>query len=376
MAKRDYYEVLGVSRNASEADLKKAFRRLAMKYHPDRNTGDADTEAKFKEAKVAYDVLSDPKKRSAYDQFGHAGVDAGAGGFGGPGGDGGAFSDIFGDVFGDIFGGRSGARRTQRGVDLRYDLSLSLEDAVNGKEAKFRIPVQVDCQFCGGTGAKPGTKPKTCTTCGGSGQVRMQQGFFSIQQTCPTCRGTGTVIEEACGHCRGRGRIQEEKTLSVRVPAGVDTGDRIRLAGEGERGEFGGPPGDLYVQIQVKAHPIFTREDSHLHCEVPIGFVTAALGGELEVPTLDGKVMLKIPAGTQTGKMFRVRGKGVKPVRGGAIGDLICRVTVETPVNLTERQKDLLREFEASVQEGGSRHSPQSHSWLDSVKSFIDKIGL
>ncbi|EGV17389.1 molecular chaperone DnaJ [Thiocapsa marina] len=376
MAKRDYYEVLGVSRNASEADLKKAFRRLAMKYHPDRNSGDADTEAKFKEAKLAYDVLSDPKKRSAYDQFGHAGVDAGAGGFGGPGGDGGAFSDIFGDVFGDIFGGRSGARRTQRGVDLRYDLSLSLEDAVNGKEVKFRIPVQVDCQFCGGTGAKPGTKPKTCTTCGGSGQVRMQQGFFSIQQTCPTCRGTGSVIEDACGHCRGRGRIQEEKTLSVRVPPGVDTGDRIRLAGEGERGEYGGPPGDLYVQIQVKSHPIFTREDSHLHCEVPIGFVTAALGGELEVPTLDGKVMLKIPAGTQTGKMFRVRGKGVKPVRGGVIGDLICRVTVETPVNLTERQKELLREFEASMKEGGSRHSPQSHSWLDSVKSFIDKIGL
>jgi molecular chaperone DnaJ len=376
MAKRDYYEVLGVPRNASEADLKKAFRRLAMKYHPDRNTGDADTEAKFKEAKLAYDVLSDPKKRSAYDQFGHAGVDAGAGGFGGPGGDGGAFSDIFGDVFGDIFGGRSGARRTQRGVDLRYDLSLSLEDAVNGKEVKIRIPVMVDCQFCGGTGAKPGTKPKTCTTCGGSGQVRMQQGFFSIQQTCPTCRGTGSVIEEACSHCRGRGRIQEEKTLSVRVPPGVDTGDRIRLAGEGERGEHGGPPGDLYVQIQVKAHPIFTREDNHLHCEVPIGFVTAALGGELEVPTLDGKVMLKIPAGTQTAKMFRVRGKGVKPVRGGVIGDLICRVTVETPVNLTERQKELLREFEASMQEGGSRHSPQSHSWLDSVKSFIDKIGL
>jgi molecular chaperone DnaJ len=376
MAKRDYYEVLGVARNASEADLKKAFRRLAMKYHPDRNTGDADSEARFKEAKLAYDVLSDPKKRSAYDQFGHAGVDAGAGGFGGPGGDGGAFSDIFGDVFGDIFGGRSGARRTQRGVDLRYDLSLSLEDAVNGKEVKIRIPVMVDCQFCGGTGAKPGTKPKTCTTCGGSGQVRMQQGFFSIQQTCPTCRGTGSVIEEACSHCRGRGRIQEEKTLSVRVPPGVDTGDRIRLAGEGERGEHGGPPGDLYVQIQVKTHPIFTREDSHLHCEVPIGFVTAALGGELEVPTLDGKVMLKIPSGTQTGKMFRVRGKGVKPVRGGVIGDLICRVTVETPVNLTERQKELLREFETSMQEGGSRHSPQSHSWLDSVKSFIDKIGL
>lgn len=270
MAKRDYYEVLGVSRNASEADLKKAFRRLAMKYHPDRNVGDADAETKFKEVKQAHDILSDPKKRSAYDQFGHAGVEAGAGGFGGPGdfGGTGSFSDIFGDVFGDIFGGRGGARRTQRGVDLRYDLSLSLEDAVSGKEVKIRIPTLVDCQFCGGTGAKAGTKPKTCSTCGGNGQVRMQQGFFSIQQTCPTCRGKGTVIEEPCTHCRGRGRIQEEKTLSVRVPAGVDNGDRIRLAGEGERGEFGGPPGDLYVQIQVKEHPIFTREDSDLFCQV------------------------------------------------------------------------------------------------------------
>jgi molecular chaperone DnaJ len=377
MAKRDYYEVLGVQRNASEADIKKAFRRLAMKYHPDRNTDQPESEAKFKEAKLAYDVLSDPRKRSAYDQFGHAGVEAGSG-FGGPSDFGGAggFSDIFGDVFGDIFGGRAGARRTQRGVDLRYDLALTLEDAVNGKEVKIRIPVTVDCQFCGGSGAKPGTAPKTCTTCGGNGQVRMQQGFFSIQQTCPTCRGKGTVVEEACSHCRGRGRLQEEKTLSVRVPAGVDTGDRIRLAGEGERGEHGGPPGDLYVQIQVKEHPIFTREESDLYCQVPIGFVTAALGGELEVPTLDGKVVLKIPPGTQTGKMFRVRGKGVKPVRGGLVGDLICRVTVETPVNLTERQKGLLREFEESVREGGSRHNPQSHSWLDRVKSFFDKIGL
>ncbi|NEV60971.1 molecular chaperone DnaJ [Thiorhodococcus minor] len=378
MAKRDYYEVLGVQRNASEGDIKKAFRRLAMKHHPDRNTGDADAETKFKEAKEAYDVLSDAKKRSAYDQFGHAGVDAGAGGFG-PGDFAGAgsFSDIFGDVFGDIFGGRAGGgRRTQRGVDLRYDLSLTLEEAVAGKEVKIRIPIQVDCHHCGGTGAKPGTKPKQCPTCGGMGQVRMQQGFFSIQQTCPECRGSGTVIEEACSHCRGRGRIPEEKTLSVKVPAGVDTGDRIRLAGEGERGEQGGPPGDLYVQVQVMEHSIFTREDSNLYCQVPISFVTAALGGELEVPTLDGKVMLKIPAGTQTGKMFRVRNKGVKPVRGGVVGDLICRVTVETPVNLTDRQKELLREFESSVQEGGSRHNPQSHSWLDGVKSFFEKMGL
>jgi molecular chaperone DnaJ len=376
MSKRDYYEVLGVARNASEADIKKAFKRLAMKHHPDRNPGDARAEEHFKEAKVAYDVLCDPKKRSAYDQFGHAGVDA-AGGFGGPGDFAGAgsFQDIFGDVFGDIFGGRGG-RRGGRGSDLRYDLSLTLEEAVAGKDVKIKIPTLVDCQFCGGSGAKPGTQPKTCGTCNGRGQVRMQQGFFSIQQTCPQCRGTGQLIEEACGHCRGRGRLQEEKTLSVKVPAGVDTGDRIRLSGEGERGEHGGPAGDLYVQVQVQPHPIFTREDNHLYCEVPIGFVVAALGGEMEVPTLDGKLMLKIPAGTQTGKMFRVRGKGVKPVRGGPVGDLICRVLLETPVNLTRRQEELLRDFDESVREGGSRHSPQSHSWLDGVKGFFEKMGF
>jgi len=378
MSKRDYYEVLGVSRNASDSDLKKAYRRLAMKYHPDRNPG-AEAEQKFKDAKEAYEVLSDPKKRSAYDQFGHAGVDASAG-FGGPGDFGaGSFSDIFGDVFGDIFGSGArggGGRRVHRGADLRYDLSLNLEDAVAGKEVKIRFPTSVECQFCGGTGAKPGTSAKTCPTCSGVGQVRMQQGFFSIQQTCPQCRGAGTVIEEYCGHCRGKGKIQEQKTLSVKVPAGVDTGDRIRLSGEGEAGEKGGPPGDLYVQVRVKEHPIFTREDNHLFCEVPIGFVTAALGGELQVPTLNGKVMLKIPPGTQTGKMFRMRGKGVKPVRGGAVGDLICRVKVETPVNLTERQKDLLRELDESVQAGGKKHSPESTTWLDGVKSFLEKMGL
>ena len=378
MSKRDYYEVLGVSRNASEADIKKAYRRLAMKFHPDRNAG-AESEQKFKEAKLAYEVLSDPKKRSAYDQFGHAGVEAGGFGGGGPGDFGGAggFSDIFGDVFGDIFGGRTGGgRRVHRGADLRYDLSLTLEEAVAGKEVKIRIPSLVECQFCGGSGAKPGTKAKTCPTCHGAGQVRMQQGFFSIQQTCPQCRGAGTVIEEACSHCSGHGKVQEQKTLSVKVPAGVDTGDRIRLSGEGEAGERGGPPGDLYVQVNVKEHPIFTREDNNLFCEVPIGFVTAALGGELHVPTLNGKVNLKIPPGTQTGKMFRMRGKGVKPVRGGVVGDLICRVLVETPVNLTERQKELLRELDESVQAGGERHSPHSSSWLDGVKSFFEKMGL
>ena len=379
MSKRDYYEVLGVSRNASDSDLKKAYRRLAMKYHPDRNAG-AEAEQKFKEAKEAYEVLNDPKKRSAYDQFGHAGVDAGAG-FGGGQGDfgSGSFSDIFGDVFGDIFGGgggRGGGRRVHRGADLRYDLSLTLEEAVAGKEVKIRIPTMVDCQFCGGSGAKPGTSAKTCPTCSGSGQVRMQQGFFSIQQTCPQCRGVGTVIEEPCGHCRGKGKIQEQKTLSVKVPAGVDTGDRIRLSGEGEPGSQGGHAGDLYVQVLVKEHPIFTREDNHLFCEVPIGFVTAALGGELQVPTLNGKVVLKIPAGTQTGKMFRMRGKGVKPVRGGVVGDLICRVIVETPVNLTERQKELLRELDETVQAGGKKHSPHSSSWVDGVKSFFEKMGL
>jgi molecular chaperone DnaJ len=377
MSKRDYYEILGVSRNASDSDLKKAYRRLAMKYHPDRNPG-KEAEQSFKEAKEAYEVLNDPKKRSAYDQFGHAGVDASAG-FGGAGGfGGGGFSDIFGDVFGDIFGGgaRTGGRRVHRGADLRYDLSLTLEEAVAGKEVKIRIPSLVECQFCGGTGAKPGTSAKTCPTCNGAGQVRMQQGFFSIQQTCPQCRGAGTIIEEHCSHCRGAGRIREEKTLSVKVPAGVDTGDRIRLAGEGEPGERGGPSGDLYVQVMVAKHPIFTREDNNLFCEVPIGFVTAALGGELQVPTLGGKVVLKIPAGTQTGKMFRMRGKGVKPVRGGMTGDLICRVLVETPVNLTERQKELLRELDESVQAGGKHHSPHSTTWLYGVKSFFEKMGL
>ncbi len=378
MSKRDYYEVLGVNRNASDSDLKKAYRRLAMKYHPDRNAG-AEAEQKFKEAKEAYEVLNDPKKRSAYDQFGHAGVDASAG-FGGARGL--RWRLLLGHLRRRIRRHLrrrwrpGGGRRVHRGADLRYDLSLTLEEAVAGKEVKIRIPTLVDCQFCGGNGAKPGTSAKTCPTCSGAGQVRMQQGFFSIQQTCPQCRGIGTVIEEPCGHCRGKGKVQEHKTLSVKVPAGVDTGDRIRLSGEGEAGEQGGPAGDLYVQVVVKEHPIFTREDNHLFCEVPIGFVTAALGGELQVPTLNGKVVLKIPPGTQTSKMFRMRGKGVKPVRGGAVGDLICRVIVETPVNLTEHQKELLRELDEAVQAGGKKHSPHSTSWLDGVKSFFEKMGL
>jgi molecular chaperone DnaJ len=382
MAKRDYYEVLGINKNASEAELKKAYRRLAMKYHPDRNAGDdaAQAEKNFKEAKEAYEILSDPQKRSAYDQFGHAGVDpsmgAGPGGFGGAGGA--SFSDIFGDVFGDIFGGArgGGGSRVQRGSDLRYNLQLSLEDAVAGTSVKIRVPTLVVCDTCGGTGAKKGSKPKTCDTCAGHGQVRMQQGFFSVQQTCPRCHGKGTVIDNPCSTCHGQGRVQEHKTLSVKVPPGVDSGDRIRLAGEGEAGESGGPPGDLYVQVAVKPHEIFTREDSHLFCEVPISFATAALGGELEVPTLNGKVMLKIPPGTQTGRMFRMRGKGVKPVRGGALGDLLCRVLVETPVKLTSEQEDLLRKFDETMKRGGAKHNPHSTTWVDGVKKFFENMGF
>jgi molecular chaperone DnaJ len=377
MSKRDYYEVLGVSKNASEAELKKAYRRAAQKFHPDRNPDDKQAEESFKECKQAWEVLSDPQKRAAYDQFGHAGVDPSMGGEAGAGGAGfgGGFNDIFGDVFGDIFGGgRGGGQRVYRGSDLRYNLELSLEDAVAGTEVKIRIPTQVSCAECNGTGARKGTSPTQCTTCGGRGQVRMQQGFFSVQQTCPHCRGSGSIITDPCHACHGAGRVSEHKTLSVKVPAGVDTGDRIRLAGEGEAGESGGPPGDLYVQIQVKEHPIFVRDENNLYCEVPIGFATAALGGELEVPTLNGRVNLKIPAETQTGRMFRMRGKGVKPVRGGATGDLICKVKVETPVNLTRKQKDLLREFSGDMEEGGSRHSPQASSWMDGVKKFFDGL--
>lgn len=378
MAKRDFYEVLGVARNASEAEIRKAYRRLAMKYHPDRNPGNADAEAHFKEVQQAYDILSDQQKRSSYDQFGHAGVDPTMGaGAGGGFAQGASFSDIFGDVFGDIFGtGRGGgATRVRRGADLRYDLELSLEDAVNGKTVQVRIPATVLCATCDGSGVRPGSQATTCSTCAGAGQVRMQQGFFSIQQTCPRCRGSGTIISDPCPACHGQGRVRQHKTLSVKVPAGVDSGDRIRLGGEGEAGEQGGPPGDLYVEISVREHPIFQRDGNHLYCEVPIPFTTAALGGELDVPTLDGRVNLKIPAGTQTSKVFRLRGKGVIPVRGGPPGDLLCRVVVETPVNLDSRQKELLREFESSLHEGGhSRHNPKATSWLDGVKSFLESM--
>ncbi|KZX80526.1 molecular chaperone DnaJ [Oleiphilus sp. HI0009] len=377
MSKRDFYEVLGVDKSADAKEIKKAYRRLAMKYHPDRNPDDAEAEVQFKEATEAYEVLSDDQKKAAYDQYGHAGVDpnagGGAGGFGG-----GNFSDIFGDVFGDIFGGGGGrgGQRSSRGADLRYNLELDLEDAVRGKSVKIRVPTQVTCNVCKGSGAKKGTQPETCGTCHGQGQVRMQQGFFSVQQTCPTCHGRGQIIKDPCRACHGTGVQEENKTLSVKVPAGVDTGDRIRLAGEGEAGAMGGPAGDLYVQVSVKEHPIFVRDGANLYCDVPISVVDAALGGELEVPTLDGRVKLKIPAETQSGKMFRLRGKGVKPVRGGAVGDLMCRVAVETPVNLTKKQKELLKEFQETLESGSKKHAPQKHSWFEGVKSFFDDMKL
>jgi len=376
MSKRDYYETLGVSRDASEADLKKAYRRLAMKHHPDRNSANSEeSEAKFKEAKEAHEVLSDAKKRAAYDQYGHAGVDPSMGGRPGAGG----FEDVFGDVFGDIFGGGrrgGGQQRAHRGSDLQYNLELTLEEAVFGTEVKIRVPTQVSCKTCSGSGAKKGTSATTCTTCGGAGQVRMQQGFFAVQQTCPQCRGKGKMISDPCPDCHGQGRKQEQKTLSVKVPAGVDTGDRIRLANEGEAGEQGAASGDLYVQMHVKPHDIFNRDDNDLQCEMPISIGIAALGGEIEVPTLDGRIRLKIPAETQTGKLFRMRGKGVKPVRGGMTGDLLCRVNVETPVKLSNKQKDLIKEFEKSIQEAGKKHSPKHASWGDRMKKFFDDLKM
>lgn len=378
MTKRDYYEVLGVQRNATEAEIKKAFKKLAMKYHPDRNPDNKEAEDNFKEVKAAYDVLSDAQKRAAYDQFGHDGV-AGMGGAGGAGfgGGGASFSDVFGDVFGDIFGGArgGGGQRAYRGADLRYNLELSLEEAVAGTTVKIRVPTLVACETCGGSGAKKGSSPTTCPTCHGQGQVRMQQGFFSLQQACPRCHGSGKIISDPCTSCHGEGRVQKQKTLSVKVPAGVDTGDRIRLSGEGEAGENGGPAGDLYVQISVREHAIFQRDGNDLYCEVPISFSTAALGGELDVPTLNGRVKLKVPAESQSGKLFRLRGKGVKSVRGAQVGDLLCKIMVETPVNLTAKQKDLLREFDESMK-GNGKHSPKHHSWLDGVKKFFEEMKL
>ena len=376
MAKRDYYEVLGVSKSATADEIKKAYRRLAMKHHPDRNKDDESAAARFKEAKEAYEVLSNAEKRAAYDQFGHDGLRAGAPGGGGFGGAEG-FADIFGDVFGDIFGGgrgRGGGSQVFRGADLGYELKLDLETAVKGDTVTIDVPTQVSCETCDGSGARKGTSPSNCSTCHGTGQVRMQQGFFSIQQTCPNCKGAGTIISDPCGDCQGRGRVRKTRTLSVKVPAGVDDGDRIRLSGEGEAGRNGGPPGDLYVEIRIKPHKLFERVGSDLSCEVPISFGKATLGGEVELPTLDGHVSLKIPAGTQSGKVFRLRGKGVTTVRDPRVGDLFAKVVVETPVNLTSEQKSILEKFEASIHSGGDKHSPRAGGWLETVKRFFERI--
>jgi molecular chaperone DnaJ len=380
MAKRDLYEVLGVAKDASERDIKKAYKKLAMKYHPDRTAGDKDLEVKFKEVKYAYEILTDEQKRAAYDQYGHAAFEQGQGGFGGGGGAGGAdFADIFGDVFGDIFGGgrRGGGRaQAQRGADLRYNLELSLEEAVRGKEVELKIPKLSSCDDCNGSGARPGSKAENCAHCQGSGHIQVRQGPFVMQQPCPVCRGRGKVIKDPCRSCHGEGRLEKTKTLSVKIPAGVDSGDRIRLSGEGEAGEMGAPAGDLYVQVHVREHKIFQRDGNNLYCEVPISFTRAALGGDIEVPTLDGKLKLKVPAETQTGKLFRLRGKGVQSVRSGAAGDLICKVVIETPVNLSERQQQLLQELDNSMGSGAeaARYRPKEQGFFDGVRKFFDDL--
>ena len=373
MAKRDYYEILGVSKGASQDEVKKSYRRLAMKYHPDRNKSDASAETKFKEAKEAYEILKDEEKRSAYDRFGHESVRTGPGG-GGFSAEG--FSDIFGDVFGDVFGGgRRGSSQVFRGADLGYELKLDLERAVAGDTVTIDVPTQVACDECDGSGAEKGKDPVTCSSCGGTGQVRMQQGFFSIQQTCPACKGQGAVIKDPCHNCHGRGRVGRTKTLNVKVPPGVDDSDRIRLSGEGEVGRNGGPPGDLYVEVRMSPHKIFERSGADLSCEVPISFAIATLGGGVELPTIDGQVSLKIPAGTQSGKVFRLRGKGVITVRDPRKGDLFARVVVETPINLTAEQEALLKKFDGLLNSGGNRHNPRAGGWLESVKRFFEGIG-
>ncbi|WP_374011713.1 molecular chaperone DnaJ [Pseudoxanthomonas koreensis] len=368
--KRDYYEVLGVQRTASDEELKKAYRRCAMKYHPDRNPGDAAAEASFKECKEAYEVLSDAAKRRAYDTHGHAAFEQGmGGGSGGP-----DMGDIFGDIFGTIFGGAGGARAARRGADIGYVMELDLEEAVAGTEKRIEIPTLAECDGCHGSGSEDG-KVEACATCGGRGQVRFQRGIFTMQQACPECGGRGQVIRNPCKGCHGAGRIEDEKVLSVKIPAGVDSGDRIRLQGEGEAGPPGTPPGDLYVEVRVREHAIFRRDGDDLHCEVPIRISQAALGDTVNVPTLDGEAEIRVPAETQAGKVFRLRGKGVRSVRSRNPGDLYCRVAVETPVNLTAEQRDLLEKFEATFSgDEGRRHSPRSATFLDGVKSFWGRM--
>jgi len=378
--KRDFYEVLGVARNASDDDIKKAYRKLAMKYHPDRNPDDKAAEDKFKEAKEAYEILSDAQKRAAYDQHGHAGVDPNMRGGFGPGAEGfSGFAEAFGDIFGDLFGGggarAGGGRQRYRGGDLSYAMEITLEEAAHGKNAQIRIPGWESCDTCHGSGAKPGTKAAACSTCHGSGVVQVSQGFFRVQQTCPHCRGTGKIIPEPCTACRGTGKVKLQKDLEIQIPAGIGEGMRIRSTGNGEPGVNGGPPGDLYIEIHIKKHPIFERDGNDLHCVAPISFARAVLGGEIEVPTLDGKATIEIPEGTQAGKQFRLRGKGIKGLRSSYPGDLYCHVAIETPVKLTEHQKKLLQEFDASIQNGGGKHSPGAESWTDKLKSFFGVDG-
>ena len=378
MSKRDYYEVLGVAKNASDDDIKKAYRKLAMKFHPDRNQGDAakGAEEKFKEAKEAYEILSDAQKRAAYDQYGHAGVDPNMRGPGGAGAEGfGGFAEAFGDIFGDMFGGGrrgAGGRQVYRGSDLSYTMDITLEEAAHGKDAQIRIPAWDNCDTCHGSGAKPGTQPKTCTTCNGQGVVQMRQGFFSVQQTCPRCHGSGKYIPEPCSSCHGQGKIKQQKTLEIKIPQGIDDGMRIRSTGNGEPSPNGGPPGDLYIEIRIRKHDVFERDGDDLHCVVPISMTRAALGGDIEVPTLlQGKAVITLPEGTQHGKQFRLRGKGIKGVRSSSAGDLYCHIQVETPVKLTEHQKKLLKQLDESLEKGGKKHSPSEKSWFDRAKDFF-----
>jgi len=378
MAKRDYYETLGVSKSASEAEIKKAFRKKAMELHPDRNKDNPDAEAQFKEVNEAYDVLKDGDKKAAYDRFGHAAFEGGMGGgagrgpFGAGGGAGGfesAFSDVFDDLFGDFMGGRrgGGGNRATRGSDLRYNLSVSLEDAFNGKTEAISINASTTCDVCTGSGSKAGSQPSTCPTCAGMGKVRAQQGFFTVERTCPTCNGRGEIVTDPCDNCGGAGRVNKERSLQVNIPKGVETGTRIRLSGEGEAGTRGGPTGDLYIFIEVQDHSIFERDGTNLYCRVPVPLTTAALGGDVEVPTVDGgKSKVAIPAGAQSGKQMRLKGKGMPALRSGGMGDLYLEIAVETPVNLTARQKELLKEFEKESQ----NNSPESEGFFDKVKKF------
>ncbi len=373
--KRDFYEILGIAKNATDDEIKKAYRKMAMKYHPDRNPDSKDAEANFKEAKEAYEMLSDPQKKAAYDQYGHAGVDPNMGGFGGAGAQG--FGDAFGDIFGDIFGNARGGNsrsgpQVYRGSDLRYSMEISLEEAAKGHETQIRVPGWNNCEVCTGSGAEPGTKVETCSTCGGQGQVRVSQGFFSMQQTCPKCRGQGQFIPKPCKKCSGEGKIKQQKTLEVKIPAGIEDGMRIRLTGHGEPGVNQGPPGDLYVEVHIKAHSVFERDGDDLHFQMPISFATACLGGTVEVPTLAGKASFDVAEGTQTGRTFRLRGKGIKGIRSTIPGDLYVHVQIETPIKLNDQQRQLIRDFDGSLKSDSFKHNPQEKGWFDRVKQFFN----